>query len=196
MRIKAAIHGDLARDLGLEANAVRRGSSRALRRVAYGLRNNIRGQLRRAFPASGMGGIVGASIRGDEALVASRWTKRRRSGRVDMLTLFSEGATISARPGRFLAVPTGNAPLVSHRGGSSRASPAQAEAMGRRLEYRRSRSSGGVLVLAGTRTVTHVLVRQVTLRPRISLERAEKRWLPRVAEILAQEIEKQPGPFR
>ena len=82
-----------------------------------------------------------------------------------ILSAFDQGVTITARNGRWLAIPTNDAP----RGPRRRMTPAQVEArFGRRLRFIPARlGRTAVLVMAGK--VMFVLVPQVTLQKRLDI---------------------------
>src|SRR5690606_29278018 len=116
---------------------------------------------------------------------------RRPSGTVDLLLVFDEGALITGRGGKWLAIPTGIAPLKSGRGGARRATPAEA---GLNLVFLPAGSNRGVLVDPGSREVLYVLVKQVRVRKRIDLDRVfqarSARLVDQFFRTLAREDEK------
>lgn len=195
--LRAYVDRDFRRRLLADAGRIRRGIRRGFRRIAVGIRNNVRAQLRRAFPGSRAVNLIAASDwdeGGDDigARVYSRWLVKRPRGRIDLLSAYAQGGVVRSRSGRALAIPTDEAPLAHARGGGRAMTPDEMRARGMKVEYlpaNARRRSPMIAIRRGSRlVVTHVLVRQFTMRRRIDLARAEGRWVPRLGEILAREI--------
>lgn len=202
MQLGLAIRGNLGVWSREVAKVVEEGGKAALRRTAFGLRNDVRGKLRGArFKRPGLKNAVAAKVTGEgddlEARVYS--VARYRAGGlrrqpVDLVALFSEGANISAAGGRWLAVATGEGPMRRGMGGLRFATPRETADMGWKIAIVPSRNLGNMVVLgswpgaAGARVVTHVLVRRVTLRSRYSLQQSVDVWMKKYPELLAEEI--------
>src|SRR6266498_1287121 len=104
MQLSLAIHGDLRVWAKEVARVVDSGGRVALRRTTLGLRNNVRGKVRAAgFKSPGLSKAVAAKVTGRGADLEGRVYSvvRYKAGglrrqAVDLITLFSEGATIRA----------------------------------------------------------------------------------------------------
>lgn len=198
MRLELAIRGELGAWTAALAKSVEAGARRALRRVTYGMRSNLRGRIRRAgFRRPGLARAIAAKVdaahlEGRVYSVARYRAGGQRSQPVDLVQLYAQGATITAANGRFLAVPTGDGPQRSGRGGSRPATPKELADMGWKTAVIPARG-GNMVVLAtapgGTKVVTHVLVRQVGLRKRYDLAAGVTLWQGRMPAILAESID-------
>ncbi len=205
MRLELAIRGELGAWTAALAKSVEAGARRALRRVTYGMRSNLRGRIRRAgFRRPGLARAIAAKVdaaqlEGRVYSVARYRAGGQRSQPVDLVQLYAQGATITAANGRFLAVPTGEGPQRSGRGGSRPATPKEIADLGWKIAVISSRggtavSRGGTAVVlatapGGTKVVTHVLVRQVGLRKRYDLAAGVTLWQGRLPAILAESID-------
>jgi hypothetical protein len=204
MRLTAALSGDLRRLLAEEVRAAERAVTAGVQQAGDGLKSELRRQVRGA----GLGGRLANAWRDrhypnqkvDAASLV--WTKAPR-----IIRAFDEGVTIRSRRGRWLAIPTENAPrkgtdgrrispstFPEHRLGRLRlvARPGKVPLLvvdglrastGRRGGFRRAsaralRSGQGLVTV-----VMFVLVPQVRLRKRLDVEGAARRWhghLPRL----------------
>jgi len=199
-QLKLAISGNLGDYTNRLVKAVEAGSNNAIRRITFGLRANLRGRIRRAgFRSPGLAAAMAAKVdrsklEGRVYSVARYPAGGYRSSPVDLIKLYSEGATIRAANGKFLAVPTGLGPMRSGRGGQRRATPAEVAAMGWKLAFLPSRQ-GRMVVQAtlpsGTKIITHVLIPQNTLRKKYDLASGVSLWHSRINQVLASEIDKQ-----
>lgn len=202
MIVTAFIQGELGHLLGAQAKAVDRGARKAMRIVTGGIRRNIQRQITQAGFAGG-GRILAKAVRTRmrgrgvdiEAEVASKATyapsRRRPGGLVDLVQLFGQGAVIRAAGGGWLAIPTKDAPLKSTRGPVGQAmTPADMAAGGLKPAAIPARGGRMVIVIRrGRQTiVTHILVRQVSLRQRYDLKAVIDRAAGQFPEILAREI--------
>jgi hypothetical protein len=202
MLVQAFVEGNLGAFLRAQAAAVEKGGGRALRRVTGGIRGQIRRDIGRASFAGGGKGLaraVRSRVRGKgadvEGIVYSKATykasARRPGGPVDLVQLFGQGATIRAASGGWLAIPTENAWVKSGRGPrGQRMTPAEMIAAGAKLAFLPAGGGRMVAVIRhlGASFVTHVLVRQVSLRKRYDLQSAVDRWVGRMPEIMTDEI--------
>jgi len=127
--------------------------------------------------------------------VASKAVYRRPGGDVDLLTVFKEGATVRAGGGRFLAIPTNAAPFREGRGGTRAATPAQYTGPTAVFRVRRDL----LAVYDPTRrpdpqgrpVVLWWLVPQVTLAPRIDPDRAYRRLIANIDDLIARRWERE-----
>jgi hypothetical protein len=214
MKLAAIMGRSLQAEMGAELRDIERAVATGTRQAGAGLK----GELRQQVISAGLGGRLANAWRDrhypnqkvDAASLV--WTKAP-----GIIRAFAEGVTIRSRRGRWLAIPTENAPwrgtdgkrispstFPEHRLGRLRlvARPGKVPLLvvdglrastGRRGGFRRasarSLGSGQGLVTA----VMFVLVPQVTLRKRLDVEAAGRRWhahLPR----LVLEAWPQPAP--
>ena len=202
MIVAAFIQGELGHLLNAQAKAVDRGARKAMKIVAGGIRRNIQRQVTQAGFARGgrtLAKAVRSRTRGRsvdiEAEVTSKATyaagTRRPGGLVDLVQLFGQGTVIGAANGGWLAIPTKDAPLKSARGPVGQAmTPADMDAAGLKPAAIPARGGRMVIVIRqGRQTiVTHILVRQVSLRQRYDLQATIDRSAGQFPEILVREI--------
>lgn len=195
--LNLALTGDLAAYFKQVNAAVDRGIRGGLRRTTFGMRNGIRTRIRRSG---------GFNTRFDQLVVASvkgrgldavgtvrsvaRYDKGARTGPVDLVSLFSQGATIRAANGEWLAVPTGRGPITRARGKARLATPREAESYGFKLTFIRENQNRAVIINAPRREVWWVLVKRITLRKRYDLDPYVDKWSARFPQILADEVNK------
>lgn len=195
MRLDLALSGDLARwtkDLGTAVNV---GSTKALRITTFGMRKNLRQRITRAgFKSPGLSRALAAKVTREEGRVYSVARFRAgatRSVDVDLIAVFQQGTTITGNNARYVAIPTGQGPRGTGRSSRRFARPAELAALGWRATTIQSKG-GNLLVLAtspnGLKIITHVLVRQVSLRARYDLEPGVKLWEDKFFSILAGEV--------
>ena len=202
MLVRAFVEGELGHFLNAQAKAVDVGGRKAMRLTAGAIRKKIAGNVRRAFPGGGgttLAKLVRSNISGKgadiEGTVFSRAAYGRSSlrpgGPIDLVQLYAQGATIKSARGGYLAIPTENAPLKSARGPrGQRMSPREMIAAGQKLAFLPAGAGRLVAVLkrGGTSVVTHVLVRQVSLRKRYDIQSVVDRYAAQFPEIIAREI--------
>jgi hypothetical protein len=204
MRLSAALSGDLRILLAEEVRAAETAVTAGVRQAGQALKAELRQQV----TSAGLGGRLANAWRDrhypnqkvDAASLV--WTKAPQ-----IIRAFAEGVTIRSRRGRWLAIPTENAPrrgtdgkrispstFPEHRLGRLRlvARPGKVPLLvvdglrastGRRGGFRRAsqralRTGEGVVTV-----VMFVLVPQVTLRKRLDVDGAARRWqgqLPRL----------------
>lgn len=184
MELRAALRGDLREILADEERAIARAATRSVRAAAGQARRMIRSQIRRNF-ADRSGRLSGTPLedtvrykseprRGTAldatAVVSSRAVYRRRGQEFDLLALYDQGATIRARGGKWLAIPTAEAPLRGGRGGTRRARPSEIKL---KLQFVQTAPSQALLLSRGRKPrVLYILVRQVKLTKRLDIARA------------------------
>lgn len=198
-QLSLVISGNLQEYTSRLAKAVEGGCNKAIRRVTFGLRSNLRGRVRRGgFKSPGLSRALAAKVDRSklEGRVYSVARYEASEGRqaFDLIKLFEEGATITAASGRFLAVPTGLGPRRSGRGGIRYAGPRELTDMGWKTVALPSRNGRMVLLAtlpSGNKIVTHVLIPKNTLAKRYDLDSGITLWQGRIHEVLAQEIEKE-----
>ncbi len=208
MKLQAAIRGNLEKLLEAEIRAGEEAVTAAMREASDGLKGELRGQV----TSAGLGGRLAKTWRsqvypksgrslGAAALVYSKAPRIVRA--------FAEGTTIRARGGGFLAIPTPAAPKRGVGGkrispstwpearfgplrfvsrGSGRPSLLVAENLragtGKRGGFRRA-SATALRTGRGLATVVmFVLVRQVRLKKRLSVDAAARRWLGRLPNLI------------
>lgn len=177
--------------------AVDKGVRSGLRRTTFGMRNGIRTRIRRSGGfKTNFARLVVASVkgRGLDAVGTVRsvatYDKGNRAQPVDLVTLFSQGATIRAANGEWLAIPTGQGPITRARGKARLATPKEAAGYGFKLAFISSGNGRGVIINTARNQVWWVMVKKVTLRKRYDLDPYVQRWVPRFPAILAEEVNK------
>lgn len=196
--LSLAVSGELSLYFKKINAAVDQGVRAGLRRTTFGMRNGIRTRIRRSGGfKTNFARLVVASVkgRGLDAVGTVRsvatYDKGNRAQPVDLVTLFSQGATLRAAKGKWLAIPTGHGPLKpGGRGRSRYATPSEALSLGNQLTFIPAGNGRAVLVNKARNVVTHVLIRQATLRKRYDLDPYVQRWVPRFPQILAEEVDK------
>jgi hypothetical protein len=180
------------------ARAVEKGSNRALTRILGGIRTGLRRQVRRAgFKKPGLEKLVRVYIARDKqsGVVRSKAVMKanqRRAQDVDLVKLFSTGGNVRAARGSWLAIPTGEGPLATARGGGRSMTPDEMREKGLHIRIVPSKPHPVVVLDTGhgTSVVTHVLFRNITLRARYRIDTVLNRWTPRYPQVLVDEIEK------
>jgi hypothetical protein len=194
--LSLAVRGDLKEWTTSIQKSVSSGSSKALRISTFGLRKDIRARIRRAgFVGKVLPRAVAGKVTGENGRVYSVAiypAGRGRTQPLDLIQLFDQGTTITARNGQWLAVPTGNGPRRSGRGGVRMASPRETDAMGWKLVAIPAKNGNMVLVSArgSYKIVTHVLIKMSRLGKRYDLNSAVEIWKQKMPKILAGEINK------
>ncbi len=201
MTLKVAIRGNLTAMMRDEVRAVNKSATIAVRRASRGARRDIIRQIKRSVKA-GQGltrkrpedWVIAKTTprRGFSAnptgVVSGRARYRRKGGDVDLLTILDEGATITARSGKFLAYPTENAPLRSGRGGARRAMPSEARIP---VDVLPAGRDAAVLVRKGTRQVLWILIRQVRLPRRINAARSHAKRTAKIVDDFIRQLAKE-----
>lgn len=207
MELKVALRGDLQAMLKDEERAIARAATRSVRAAAGQARRMLRSQIRRNF-GERKSRLSGAAFedtvryrskpkRGQAldaaATVYSRARYRRPGGEVDLLALYDQGVTIRARGGRWLAVPTSEAPLRSGegsgRGGARRATPKES---GLALQFIPIAKDRALLVTKGRRQrVLYVLLREVKLGKRLDVQRAYQSGERRLTSEFGRQLARQ-----
>lgn len=174
--IRAALRGSLKAQLAAEAKAGSDAVITVIRRRTLKLKQDIRA----AIAGAGLGTRLGNAIRDRfypnagldaKGIVDSKAIYKRPGGFVDLITVFQEGATITAFGGKYMAIPVGagkkeslrnfdrkDIDLVPFRNG-------QGYVVLRRGAREHGRGGGGILFL---------LVKKVTIKPRLDLAAAEE----------------------
>lgn len=188
-----AIRGDLRKQMVAIERAVEGGRRSAISRRTTALKNT----LRRQVTGAGLGSRLANAIRSvvitladEDQIVGRVFSKaivRRPSGRVDLITVFDEGATVRARTGTFLAIPTEHA--GKGRGQKRHKTPAEYPSGTFTLIPGR-RSGVAVLVFKDRPdVVAFVLVRQVTLRKQLNVQAAHAEAQAGLDDLVAREID-------
>lgn len=133
--LKFALRGDLRRQMAQEVAAAEIAVTAVTRSKGKAIRNGIARQIKRAGFERRQGGAPldqtvrfklfpqrGRSINA-AGIVSSKATYQRRSGTVDLIEVFSQGRVVRSSQGKFLAIPTKDAPLA--RSGRRKASPGE-----------------------------------------------------------------------
>jgi hypothetical protein len=202
MRLQAAIQGDLNALLTAELTAAERAVTTGVRAATDGLKTELRGQI----TGAGLGTRLANSWRGEVYPMGSQsigaaghvWSKAPA-----LVRMYAEGATIRSKQGLFLAIPT---PAAGRYGDARqkitpgswerihgmrlrfvfrRGSPSLLVADNARLTKRGraaaniGRSKGNAFTRLASRTTVplFILVPQVTVRKRLDVDGAARKWM-------------------
>lgn len=195
MHLELAIQGRLKEFMDANAASIQEGTRKALRRITGGIRTGVRNQIKRGgFAKGSLDRLVVASVKGTDGdavgkvrSVAIYGQGPYRRQKVDLVRLYSEGATITAAGRAMLAVPTGRGPATRGRG-RRWMTPGEMKDAG--METKIVGTTDGKAVVIWQEVVTHVLVPRVTIRKRYDYQQVLTRWKPRLGPVLAQEIDK------
>jgi hypothetical protein len=213
MKLAASIARSLQADMQAELRDLERAAAAGTREGGRGLKT----ELRRQVTSAGLGQRLGNSWRDKHydnrgidaaSLVYSKAPQ--------IIRAFDEGAVIRSRRGRFLAIPTENAPrkgadgkrispstFPEHRFGSLRFVPrpsgpsllvvdgVRASVSRKTGELRGFRRASDRARQSGTGLTTVVmflLVPQVKLRKRLNVARAAERWSAQLPALIEQQL--------
>lgn len=209
MRLQAAIQGDLNALLKAELGAAERAVSAGIREATDGLKTELRGQI----TGAGLGTRLANTWRGEvypkgqPSIGAAGYVWSKAPG---IVGLYAEGAVIRSKQGLFLAIPT---PAAGRFGdGRRKITPGTWERIhGLRLRFVYRRGSPSLLVadnvrltkcgramanvgrrqgaaftrLSGRTTVPlFILVPQVTVRKRLDVDGAARKWLRALPQLV------------
>lgn len=233
-----AAEGNLDKFMADRAKGIASAVTRAVRSVTFGLQRELRRQVRKAnFKKDGLEKLVSAKVfpkkgylADAEGVVYSNAQVQRNGGEVDLIEVFSTGATITAKGGKWLAIPTADA--ATARGGqtSSKYRPSAIQSLrdsanapylfgkenrGSRQNIRRARKRLGALTATGQsdlqfiktkkpglamlayvdprtgeRVIAYWLVKQVKIRKRLDIKRAEGKWLPKLEPKINRNLDR------
>lgn len=221
MRLTAALQGDLRQLLAAELKEAERAVTTGVRRATDGLKADLRAQVTDA----GLGERLARSWRSEVYPRAGTsltpaglvWSKAPR-----IVRAFAFGALIRSRNGLFLAIPTEAAGRVGdgrkritpggwerrtglrlrfvHRRGAPSllvADNVRLTGRGRAVRNEGRRGEAGFTRLAGRTTVPiFVLVPQVTLKKRLDIEEAARKWARQLPGLIEADWSDRAGPGR
>lgn len=236
LQVRMAVEGNLNAFMAKREKGVASAVTRAVRGVAFGLQREISRQAKKAkFQNPGLEKLMIAKVdprRGykpdAEGVVYSVALVQRGGEEVDLYEVFDKGATITAKGGKWLAIPTDDAAakrsnqfggMVKFRAGQLQRLRERATAAGTSRLSRKSKRGAakrfasvnyygqadlqffptkkpGLAMLAyvdkqtGERRVAYWLVRQVKIRKRLNLKRAENKWLPKLEPRINKNLDK------
>jgi hypothetical protein len=213
MRLLATLTKSIRADLASELNDLERAAAAGTRAAGQGLRT----ELRRQVASAGLGQRLANSWRDkhypNRKLDAASlvYTKAPQ-----IIRAFDEGAVIRSRRGRFLAIPTENAPrrgtdgtrispstFPEHRFGPLRFVPRQSgpsllvvdglrasfsRQTGELRGFRRATDRARRSGQGLTTVVMFLLVPQVKLRKRLDVTRAAERWSAELPALIEQHL--------
>jgi len=213
LKLVASIARSLQADMQAELRDIERAVASGTRDAGRGLRTG----LRRQVASAGLGQRLANSWRDrhypNQKLDAASlvYTKAPQ-----IIRAFDEGAVIRSRRGRFLAIPTENAPskgtdgrrispstFPEHRFGPLRFVPRQSgpsllvadglraslsRQTGQLRGFRRATERAGRSGQDLTTVVMFLLVPQVKLRKRLDVARAAERWSARLPALIEQQL--------
>jgi hypothetical protein len=213
MKLAASLGRSLQADMQAELRDIERAVATGTRDAGRGLKT----ELRRQVTSAGLGQRLGNSWRDkhypNRKLDAASlvYTKAPQ-----IIRAFDEGAVIGSRRGRFLAIPTENAPrkgtdgkrirpstFPGHRFGSLRFVPRQSgpsllvvdglqasfsRKTGQLRGFRRATDRARQSGAGLTTVVMFLLVPQVKLRKRLDVARAAERWSAQLPALIEQQL--------
>lgn len=162
-----------------------------------GLKEDFRAQIRDMGLGNRLANAVGSKVypeRGKSSLHPAGFVFPRGKSATDIFDALNEGAPITARNRRYLAVPTANARLGGRAG--KRPTPAEFERhTGIKLRAVKAKRSGALLLMgprfrgrtrgsSGQDVVYFVLVRQVRPGARLTFEAFARRWSDRIPQLI------------
>ena len=207
---RVEVRGDLGAAIRAEGRAVRKavmqGMAQAGRDTRRDMLREFRSRLqsgRRLVGQRSLNGLVavrraprtGFSSWTPRVWVQSRATYKRggvRQEPIDLFAVFDEGATVRAANGKYLAIPTENAPFKKGRG-QRKATPKEAAAASVPMRFVPIAPDKALLVdprrPKGSReSALYILVRQVRLAKRISLDGIFSRNAGRVMDLIDEKL--------
>tara|TARA_Y100000780_G_scaffold232397_1_gene263472 strand:+ start:2077 stop:2733 length:657 start_codon:yes stop_codon:yes gene_type:complete len=204
LRIEAAIRGDLEKEVRSQVRVVKQSITSGLRKGTYATRRDMRrqitrGKFRRGKSGAALGDTLivkptprkGSSLTPEMRLFSVARYKAasgRRSQAIDLITIFSESATIEATRGKLLAKPTEHAPMDS-----SGRRPATPSESGIPLVFIPS-GDGGFLIDGRDKSdrppILYVLFPRARISKRINQERAIAKGIEKIPEFIGQAWDK------
>ena len=109
-----------------------------------------------------------------------------RTQSIDLFDVFDTGAVVRAQRSKYLAIPTENAPFKQGRGGTRRASPSEANV---KVRFVPARGGNAVLIDPRSKQVLWVLVRQVRVPKRISIDAVVARHGGRLIDVIETKLD-------
>jgi len=213
MKLVAALARSLQADMQVELHNIERAVASGTRDAGRGLKT----ELRRQVASAGLGQRLANSWRDrhypNQRIDAARlvYTKAPQ-----VIRAFDEGALIRSRRGRFLAIPTENAPrkgtdgkrisprtFPEHRFGPLRFVPrpsgpsllvvdglraSYSRQTGQLRSFRRATNRARRSGQGLTTVVMFLLVPQVKLRKRLEVARAAERWSAQLPALIEQQL--------
>lgn len=227
LQLKMAVEGRLDEFMAKRAKGVASAVTRAMRAITFGLQRELRRQVRKAnFRRDGLEKLVRAKVlprRGYQAdaegLVYSNARIVRGSKVVDLIEAFDKGATITAKGGKWLAIPTADSASkkANPTGGFQKFRPSQltklrdkglsGNSRARKL-HASLKSTGqtelkfiptkkpGLAMLAyvnprtGDTQVAYWLVKEVKIRKRLNIGAAKNKWLTKLEPRINRNLDR------
>lgn len=202
---RVEVRGDLGKAIRAEGRAIRKAVTQGLAQAGRDTRRDLLREFRSRL-RSGRRGVSLKSLNGlvsvgrkprtgfeswsPRVWVISRATYKRggvRQEPIDLFAVFDEGATIRAASGKFLAIPTENAPKKPGRGQRA-ATPKEATRAGVPIRFVPIAPGKALLVDPRTEAVMWVLVRRVRIQKRLSLDAIHRRHADRVLDHIDDKL--------
>ena len=210
LRLQAAVRGNLPELMRKEQRVVARAVTSGVRRITFGLGRALRRQIARAGfreSAQFQRAIIARTTprRGNDINIRGRVRSKALYGRsarrrqaFDLVEAYDEGAVITARSGRWLAVPTENAEFASGRGSRRRRkTPSESD---RPMQYIPTSDPNLAMLVAGERrsprgkaVVLYWLVKTVRVRRRLDVAKAEGTWRRKLAPQIERNLDRFGG---
>jgi hypothetical protein len=183
VEFQVAIKGDLEKFMADLVQSKKKVATNVNRKAARRTRRNLRKEIQSAFDidrasrrASGMAledtvRVADTPRRGyafeNMSVVYSKATYAKgRAAKIDLLSVFETGATIRARGGNWVAIPTDDAPLRAGRGGARRATPDEYPGP---KQFIQIRPGLAIMVDPRRRLVLWILVPAVRVKKRLNV---------------------------
>lgn len=227
LQVSMAAQGKLDAFMAARAKGVASAVTRAVRAIAFGLQRELRRQVKKAnFKSDGLEKLVRAKVlprRGyaadAEGLIYSNAKIVRGSKVVDLIEAFDKGATITAKGGKWLAIPTEDSASKKSNpsGGFQKFRPSQLSRLRQKSEagnrgaaklHSSLKSIGQTELrfiptkkpnlamlayastLGGELKVAYWLVKKVTIRKRLNVDRAKQKWLPKLEPRINRNLDR------
>lgn len=205
LQLKMAAQGNLDAFMAARAKGVASAVTRAVRAITFGLQREIIRQVKKAnFKKDGLQKTIKAKVnprRGylpdAEGLVYSVARVNRGGMEIDLIESYDKGVTITAKGGKWLAIPTLDAPHATGRGSANtRARPSRLSSSVFKLLTFIPTNNTNVAMLVftnkqtGEKRVAYWLVKKVTMRKRLDINRAKQKWLPKLEPRINRNLDR------
>lgn len=193
MSLKVYIDRDLQKAMEAERRVAQKAITTGVRQTTNGLKTALRRQVRQ----SGLGKNLANAIRSKvkrkngiaDGMIYSKARGKRPGGRVDLITVFDQGAVIKTNGKRWLAIPLAPIGKIGNR------------------RIRPSDYAKGVLAFLPTKNPAKaflvfrrrgrpdepafLLLKQTQIAKRIDIDSALRAWLPRLPELIVDAWDKE-----
>ncbi len=193
MYLNLLINKNLTKELEKQRKAAQKAINKSVTTTTNGIKNGLRRQVRQ----SGLGKNLANAIRSNvkrkngiaDGMIYSKARGKRPGGRVDLITVFDQGAVIKTNGKRWLAIPLAPVGRIGNR------------------RIRPSDYAKGVLAFLPTKNPAKaflvfrrrgrpdepafLLLKQTQIAKRIDIDSALRAWLPRLPELIVEAWDKE-----